>query len=29
MLRTVKETFDERGIEIPFPTTTIVRKNAD
>jgi small conductance mechanosensitive channel len=29
MLRTVKETFDERGIEIPFPTTTIVRQNAD
>jgi small conductance mechanosensitive channel len=29
MLRTVKETFDERGIEIPFPTTTIVRKNVD
>jgi len=29
MLRTVKETFDERGIEIPFPTTTIVRANAD
>jgi small conductance mechanosensitive channel len=29
MLRTVKETFDARGIEIPFPTTTIVRKGAD
>ncbi len=29
LLRTVKETFDERGIEIPFPTTTIVRRNAD
>lgn len=28
MLRTVKETFDERGIEIPFPTTTIVRSGA-
>ncbi len=26
MLRTVKETFDERGIDIPFPTTTIVRQ---
>jgi small conductance mechanosensitive channel len=29
LLRTVKETFDERGIEIPFPTTTIVRASAD
>ena len=26
MLKTVKETFDQRGIEIPFPTTTIVRQ---
>lgn len=25
MLRKVKETFDERGIDIPFPTTTIVQ----
>jgi small-conductance mechanosensitive channel len=29
MLRTVKEAFDARGIDIPFPTTTIVRQNAD
>ena len=29
MLRTVKEAFDERGIDIPFPTTTIVRQSAD
>jgi len=29
MLRTVKETFDARGIDIPFPTTTIVRQNSD
>jgi len=29
MLQTVKETFDARGIEIPFPTTTIVRQGAD
>jgi small conductance mechanosensitive channel len=26
MLRTVKEEFDAKGIEIPFPTTTIVRE---
>lgn len=26
LLRRVKETFDERGIEIPFPTTTVVRR---
>ncbi len=25
-LRRVKEAFDERGIEIPFPTTTVVRR---
>jgi small conductance mechanosensitive channel len=29
MLQTVKQTFDDRGIEIPFPTTTIVRKADD
>jgi small conductance mechanosensitive channel len=29
MLQTVKEAFDARGIDIPFPTTTIVRQNAD
>jgi len=29
MLRTVKETFDARGIDIPFPTTTVVRASAD
>jgi len=29
LLRTVKEAFDERGIEIPFPTTTVVRSSAD
>ncbi|MFQ5567559.1 MAG: mechanosensitive ion channel family protein [Paracoccaceae bacterium] len=29
LLRTVKDTFDERGIEIPFPTTTIVRQSSD
>ncbi|HSF95114.1 MAG TPA: mechanosensitive ion channel domain-containing protein [Thermohalobaculum sp.] len=29
MLRRVKETFDERGIEIPFPTTTIIRQSAE
>jgi len=29
MLQMVKETFDARGIEIPFPTTTIVRQGAD
>jgi small conductance mechanosensitive channel len=29
LLQTVKETFDARGIEIPFPTTTIVRAGAD
>jgi small conductance mechanosensitive channel len=28
MLQAVKETFDARGIEIPFPTTTIVRQSA-
>jgi small conductance mechanosensitive channel len=28
-LQAVKETFDKRGIDIPFPTTTIVRQNAD
>jgi small conductance mechanosensitive channel len=28
MLQTVKETFDARGIDIPFPTTTIVRQEA-
>lgn len=26
MLKSVKEAFDQRGIEIPFPTTTIVRQ---
>ena len=26
LLKTVKETFDQRGIEIPFPTTKIVRQ---
>lgn len=29
MLQTVKEAFDARGIDIPFPTTTVVRQNAD
>jgi small conductance mechanosensitive channel len=29
MLRAVKETFDARGIDIPFPTTTIVRASGD
>ncbi len=29
MLQTVKETFDARGIDIPFPTTTIVRASSD
>jgi len=29
LLQTVKETFDTRGIEIPFPTTTILRRPAD
>jgi small conductance mechanosensitive channel len=29
MLQTVKETFDARGIDIPFPTTTIVRQSAE
>lgn len=29
MLRTVKETFDARGIEIPFPTTTVIRQSAE
>jgi small conductance mechanosensitive channel len=28
MLQAVKETFDARGIDIPFPTTTIVRQEA-
>jgi small conductance mechanosensitive channel len=28
MLQAVKETFDARGIDIPFPTTTIVRQDA-
>jgi small conductance mechanosensitive channel len=28
-LQAVKEIFDKRGIDIPFPTTTIVRQNAD
>ena len=28
MLRTVKETFDQRGIEIPFPTTTILQPDS-
>jgi small conductance mechanosensitive channel len=29
MLQAVKETFDARGIDIPFPTTTIVRASGD
>jgi small conductance mechanosensitive channel len=29
LLQTVKETFDARGIEIPFPTTTVLRRSAD
>jgi len=29
MLRTVKETLDARGVEIPFPTQTVVHRNAD
>ena len=28
MLQKIKETFDARGVEIPFPTTTIVRRDA-